>query len=106
MHCHAILPFRQFLYLEIVRPDMPIPAHHVAVQIDGADGFLDLIDNAGLPLYHLTRLSSCGDVGPEADDFLRGSVRSPNQHRLVPNLVVCAAACLPAIFRRQSALFR
>src|SRR5512141_2574871 len=78
-----------------------IPAHHMAVQIDGNDGFLDLIDNGGLPSYHLNRLFSCGDVGPEADDFLWGSVQSTDQHRLVPEPAVLATLCLPAVFGRQ-----
>src|SRR5207237_2533758 len=76
-----------------------IPARHVAVEIDGDDGFLDLIDNVGLLSYHLIHLSSCSDVGPEVDDFLWGSVRSPNQHRLFSKPTVLAAACLPAVFR-------
>src|SRR4029077_584588 len=89
---------------QLLRPF--IPALHVAVQIDGDDRFLDLIDNVGLPSYHLTRLSLCRDVGPEPDDFLWGSVRSPNQHPLVSKPAVLAAAYLPTVFRRQTALLR
>src|SRR5438034_7545562 len=87
---------------QLLRPI--IPAHHVAVQIDGDDGFLDLIDNVDLPSYHLICLPSCGDVGPEADDFLWGSVRSPNQYRLVSKPAVLAVACLPTVDRKSTRL--
>ncbi len=83
-----------------------IPAHYMALQIDGDDSFLDLIDNVGLSPYQLIRLFSCSDVGPETDDFLWGPVRLPDQHSLVPEPAILAAAYLPAVFRRQCATKR
>src|SRR6185503_6695971 len=78
-----------------------IPAHYMALQIDGDDSFLDLVDNVGLSPYQLIRLFSCSDVGPETDDFLWGAVRSTDRHCLVSEPAVLATMCLPAVFRFQ-----